>query len=73
MSKSTDRQRVSLVRLKPHQCKWPVHENWKVVGRFLFCGCPQIAGSTYCEEHHAAAYTGSQRTNLIGVMRPRIR
>jgi hypothetical protein len=29
VTKSVDRQRISLVKLKPHQCKWPVHENRK--------------------------------------------
>ena len=72
MTKSVDRQRISLVKLKPHQCKWPVHENRKVVGRFLFCGCPQIAGSNYCEEHHAAAYTTPYRS-IAGIVGPRIR
>lgn len=56
MSKSVDRMRVSLAKLKAHQCKWPVDENRKVVGGFLFCGCAQKAGSIYCEQHYAVAY-----------------
>jgi len=65
VSLSVDRMRVTLAKLKAHQCKWPVHENPKVVGRFLFCGCAQKAGSNYCEKHYAVAYSSEpHRINL---------
>lgn len=37
---------VSLMKAKPHQCRWPVGEN-----PFRFCGADAVVKSSYCEAH----------------------
>lgn len=41
--------RVSLIDLKPHQCRWPEGE-----GPFTFCGAKAV--DVYCEHHRKRAY-----------------
>jgi hypothetical protein len=44
---------VPLVYLSRDMCRFPVEENAKAVGGYLFCGRPTAAGEVYCREHLA--------------------
>lgn len=52
---------LTLMQLRPNQCKWPVVEDRGVVGCYLFCGEPTRPDERYCLEHkkraHSAAHT----------------
>jgi hypothetical protein len=57
--------RVTLLDLRPGQCKWPVNAPPRG-GEYHFCGLPQAAGP-YCSEHHKLGYqkgTGPRRPGL---------
>lgn len=41
---------MSLMDMKPHQCRWPVNDREKD-GEHLFCGRDSIEGSSYCQHH----------------------
>jgi GcrA cell cycle regulator len=51
------RFRITLPELERHQCKWPVEENRRVVGGFLFCGHRRMGEGPYCDKHARLAYT----------------
>lgn len=56
-------EKVTILNLTEHTCKWPIgdpsHEN------FRFCGCKSQPGSPYCEYHARIAYqTVPQRRRL---------
>lgn len=47
-------ERVSLLELNEHTCKWPIGDP---LGRdFYFCGRPSEEGKPYCEFHSRRAY-----------------
>jgi len=39
---------ISFEELRSGDCRWPIGEN-----PILLCGARKIAGSSYCERHHA--------------------
>jgi hypothetical protein len=57
------RDRVKLVDLQPHQCRWPLGGDPRTDEDFGYCGYPQFKGipgtdygrSSYCLEHHRRA------------------
>ena len=42
---------VTIYDLNHHHCRWPIGEAPKI----KYCGDPRIAGSSYCDYHHAKA------------------
>lgn len=47
----SDVEHVPLYMLGHNQCKFPVEENRKVAGHFLFCAAPTRPGERYCPHH----------------------
>jgi hypothetical protein len=47
-----DADHVPLYLLQPRQCKFPVAEDRKIPGHFLFCAAPTRPGQNYCNKHH---------------------
>ena len=60
-----DALNISLVDLKPRQCRYAVTED----GPHLFCGQPQQDGSPYCAAHHNLCYPPAQRPSGYFVAR----
>ena len=48
-------QPKSIVGLKEHHCRWPVHRSL-TSDRWLFCAAERREKSPYCAEHHLLAY-----------------
>lgn len=49
----TNALHVSLLDLKPGQCRYPYGEN-----PFTFCGCAILPSTSYCEAHYLFCYGG---------------
>lgn len=52
-------QRVDLLSLKEHMCRWPLGDPQEE--GFKFCGCKTAPGLPYCEYHARIAYQPVQR------------
>lgn len=55
-SSSEDPNKISLMRLREHHCRWPFTQP---DGRVLYCGEPKRETgkvTSYCAHHHAIAY-----------------
>ena len=48
---------LTLVGLKQGECKWPVSQDAKVIGGYLFCG-RQTNGQSYCTKHQMVNRSG---------------
>lgn len=59
-------EHVPLYMLEPHQCKFPVHEDWKIPGHFLFCAAPTRLGERYCPIHSGDAYQAKDQQKKRG-------
>ena len=56
-------EKVTILNLTEHTCKWPIGDPSDE--NFRFCGCKTQAGSPYCEHHARIAYqTLPQRRRL---------
>ncbi|UVC10517.1 hypothetical protein IHQ71_07960 [Rhizobium sp. TH2] len=45
----------SLTQIRARQCRWPVLEDQKQIGHFLFCCLPTDGAAVYCTTHHKLA------------------
>lgn len=52
-------QRVDLLSLKEHMCRWPLGDPQEE--GFKFCGCRTVGSLPYCEYHARIAYQPVQR------------
>jgi len=52
-------ERVTLLDLKEHMCRWPMGD--PLDENFHFCGRRRAAGVAYCEHHSAIAYNPAAR------------
>ena len=52
--KTVAEQRVKLINLDSHTCRWPIGDPRD--DDFCFCGKKVRAGQTYCDEHSMLAY-----------------
>lgn len=52
-----DIEHVPLYRLEKNQCKFPVHEDRKIIGHFLFCAASTAPGEVYCLTHQLKCLT----------------
>ena len=59
ISTSNDGNKVKLVDLDSHTCRWPLGDPRD--DDFGFCGKKVRAGQTYCDEHSAMAYVKATR------------
>ena len=58
-----NRERMSLIELKPSQCRWPIGDPRDK--DFGFCGSTADVGVPYCTEHAQAAYQVSSRARAL--------
>lgn len=58
-----NRRRVSMLDLKPRECRWPFGDPREE--NFGFCGCNIVAGLPYCPEHAKAAYQAASRNRVL--------
>jgi GcrA cell cycle regulator len=54
---------LSLMDLKPRQCRWPVGDPHEEA--FGFCGCESISGLPYCSDHAKVAYQAATRNRIL--------
>ena len=59
ISTSNDGNKLKLVDLDSHTCRWPLGDPRD--DDFGFCGKKVRAGQTYCDEHSAMAYVKATR------------
>lgn len=58
-SASVKKDKVKLIELDSHTCRWPIGDPRD--DDFGFCGKKVRAGQTYCDEHSAIAYVKAVR------------
>jgi len=58
-SGSVKKDKVKLIELDSHTCRWPIGDPRD--DDFGFCGKKVRAGQTYCDEHSAVAYVKAVR------------
>lgn len=44
---------IPLIKLGHQQCRFPVHEDPEITGRYLFCGKQTSPERVYCDHHHS--------------------
>lgn len=55
----TDIPRVSMNDITPHQCRWPC-AGFTTMTAPMYCGCENVPGVPYCENHARRAYAAAQ-------------
>lgn len=58
-----NREGVSLIDLKPSQCRWPLGDPQEE--GFGFCGDHRLSGLPYCSEHAQVAYQAATRNKIM--------
>lgn len=58
-------EHVPLYLLEPRQCKFPVSEDWKVPGHFLFCAARTRPGERYCPVHTGDAFQAKEQRKKV--------
>jgi GcrA cell cycle regulator len=61
-------QRLSLLQLTEHTCKWPIGDPLKP--DFYFCGQHSLDGKPYCTFHSARAYSGLKAGVMFNAKTP---
>lgn len=56
-------ERKPLYLLGNNECKFPVFEDRKIVGRYLFCAAATRPGEPWCPAHHERCLTPVRRNH----------